>query len=641
MRDDPTLRPNVFRPHRRWRRLLAPRLLAPRLLARSAPAPRLLAAAGLLTCATTGGQAADPQPYKVTIGPTGQAAIDKAAHDSSTLISLHDTAPVGAFALIARARSDATRFATVMNSYGYYDGRVAIRIAGRDIDDPGLADALDAAPATDVPVDVTLTPGPLYHLRAVALTGDVPAGARDQLNLKPGAPAQAADVLAAHDRLLNYLLSTGHALARVDAPAATLAPAEHALDVSMQVAAGPRVNLGPIRVTGLEDVNESFVRRRLLLHPGEPYSPETIEKARQDLASEGVFSSVRITTGPQLAPDGTLPVEVATTERPLHAVNLGAAFSTDLGGSVTASWLHRNLFGNGEQLTLSAAATQLGGSVAKQPGYNVGAQLAFPDWLTRDQTLTLSTTALKEYLTAYNRTAYLAGATVARKLSDQLSVGVGLTGEQAKITQEQVTRDYTLVQVPLSVTYDNTGSLFDPTHGFKVNATVTPTESLGRPSATFVISQVTASTYLDLGAPGRSVLALRGLVGVVSGATTYEIPPDQRFYGGGSGTVRGYKYQSIGPKFADNKPIGGTAIDAGTVEFRQRFGESYGAVVFVDAGQVGSSGAPFSGPLKVGAGVGARYYTAIGPIRVDVAVPLNKGRKDEILEAYIGIGQAF
>ena len=137
------------------------------------------------------------------------------------------------------------------------------------------------------------------------------------------------------------------------------------------------------------------------------------------------------------------------------------------------------------------------------------------------------------------------------------------------------------------------------------------------------------------------MLALRGLVGSVEGATTFEIPPDQRFYAGGSGTVRGYQYQSIGPRFPDSNPIGGTSIDAGTVEFRQRFGESYGAVVFVDAGQVGTGGTPFSGQFRVGAGIGARYYTSIGPIRIDVAVPLNRQRKDDILEAYIGIGQAF
>ncbi len=127
----------------------------------------------------------------------------------------------------------------------------------------------------------------------------------------------------------------------------------------------------------------------------------------------------------------------------------------------------------------------------------------------------------------------------------------------------------------------------------------------------------------------------------MQGASTFELPPDQRFYAGGSDTVRGYRFQSVGPRFADYRPTGGTSLTAGTIEYRQRFGESFGAVAFVDAGQVGTTSAPFTGPVSAGAGVGARYYTSLGPIRLDIAVPLNKRHKDEILVAYIGLGEAF
>jgi translocation and assembly module TamA len=127
---------------------------------------------------------------------------------------------------------------------------------------------------------------------------------------------------------------------------------------------------------------------------------------------------------------------------------------------------------------------------------------------------------------------------------------------------------------------------------------------------------------------------------VAQGASQFALPPDQRFYGGGSATVRGYRYQSIGPQFPDGQPIGGTSIDAATIEFRQRFPANLGGVAFVDAGQVGTS-APFQGTVHVGAGLGVRYYTAIGPIRLDVAVPLNKRPGNDAFELYIGLGQAF
>ncbi len=153
--------------------------------------------------------------------------------------------------------------------------------------------------------------------------------------------------------------------------------------------------------------------------------------------------------------------------------------------------------------------------------------------------------------------------------------------------------------------------------------------------------QLAGSTYLDLLSNGRSVLALRGLIGQASGVGVFGLPPDQRFYAGGSATVRGYRFQTLGPQFPDRKPTGGTAISAGTVEFRQRILSSYGIVTFLDVGQVSSNGAPFTSAWHAGAGIGARYYTPIGPIRLDVAVPLNKLPGGDSFELYIGIGQAF
>ncbi|MBV9782357.1 MAG: BamA/TamA family outer membrane protein [Acidisphaera sp.] len=611
----------------------------------------LLAAAGSLValCALIPGvRGADPQPYTVSIAKTGNAALDAALNGSSSLISLRRSAPVGPFALIARAQDDAGRFVVVLHSFGYYKGVPHITIAGRTLDDPGLADFLDATPkATSVEVAVALELGPLFHLGKVAILGSVPPEIRNRFALAPGQPVVAAAVLAARDSLLGALQDDGYALAKVDLQPAIERPDTDTLDISVTVDAGPRVDIGAINFAGLQRVNPDYVRRRLLLHPGERYDAATIETARQDLASLGVFSSVRIEPADRVDAQGQLPLTIAFTERPRHAVSIGAAFSTDLGGSITASWTHRNLFGNGEQLTFSAAATELGGSDAKEPGYNIGATFLKPDWLHRDQSLQLNLAAIKEYLESYDRTAVVGGATVSRKVSQNLTASLGVSAEQERVIQEQVTRSYTLVGLPLGLRWDDTGSLFEPTHGFRAQATVTPTESFGGAggSTPFVLLQLGGSAYVDMGAllfgtSGRSVLALRGLVGAAEGATQFELPPDQRFYAGGSGTIRGYRYQYVGPHFADNHPQGGTAVDAGTIEYRQRFGASFGAAVFVDAGQVSTAG-PFQGALRVGAGIGARYYTSIGPIRLDFAVPLIRQPGSDAFEVYIGIGEAF
>ncbi|HTW69970.1 MAG TPA: BamA/TamA family outer membrane protein [Acetobacteraceae bacterium] len=601
----------------------------------------MLLAALLLWAAPLPGTAADPQPYEVKFAPTGNSALDTALHDSSSLISLQKTAPVGGFALIGRARQDLGPFTTALHSFGYYKARIAITIDGKPLDTPDLADTIDhLAAQKPVAVRVRFDLGPQFHLGHVTVQGSLPANARAALGLAPGQPALASDVLAAQSRLLTAIQDDGYPLAKVDLPPATLHLDQNLLDVSFVADTGPRAPLGQITITGLKHMHEGFVRRRLLLHPGERFSPAELAKAQQDLQSLGVFSVVRIVPAQHLSPEGTLPITVETAERPLHAVDAGIAYSTDLGVNFNVGWHDRNLFGNAEQLNLTAS-TNLGGNSVVAPGYDFGAQFIKPDFLARDQSLEIDLQAVKQDLQAYNQTALLEKFLLDRKLSPHWTFSYGVSGEQEQIIQEGMTRNYQLVGLPLMLKFDDSNSLLNPTRGIRATFTAVPTGALGSNDTGFLILEAAGSTYLDLSGNGRSVLALRGLVGEVPGANTFSLPPDQRFYAGGSGTVRGYKYQSVGPQFPDQTPTGGTAISAGTVELRQRIIGNYGAVAFMDAGQVSANGIPFSNAWRIGVGVGFRYYTSIGPIRLDVAVPVNREPGGDAFELYLGIGQAF
>jgi len=605
---------------------------------RRLPLPLLLVAILSRSVPTLG---ADPQPYSVTLKPTGNKAMDSALHDASSLISLQEKAPVGGFALVERARQDADRFQTVLRSFGYYAAKADLTIAGHPVSDPALPDIISQLPA-DPKAEITASfvPGTQFHLGSVSVKGAVPTDARDKLDLAAGAPAVAADVLAARDRLLSAIREDGYPLARVDLQPVTLRPSDNAVDVVFDAATGPRADIGPIHIDGLEAMHEDFVRRRLLLHQGEQFSPSAIDAARQDLMSLGVFSQVRMEPAGQLDAQGNLPITIAVTERKLRSVDVGVAYSTDLGINLNAGWHHRNLFGNAEQLNLTGAV-DLGGTAVNGLGYRFNAQFIKPDFLARDQQLELDLTALKQNLKAYDQTGFIEQVTLNRKFSPHWSGSVGLLGEQEEVTQEGTTNHYNLLGVPIVARYDSTNSQFDPTEGIRASAGITPTESFGGRSATFFVMQASGSTYLDVSGGGRSVVALRGLVGKIGGAGVFSLPPDQRFYAGGSATIRGFRYQSVGPQFPDGNPTGGTAISAGTIEFRQRIFDSYGVVGFIDAGQVTDNGAPFTGTWRVGAGVGFRYYTSIGPIRADIAVPLNKQPGGDRFELYLGLGQAF
>ncbi len=639
-------------------------------------------------------QAADPQPYTVHIDATGNPALDATLNASSQLVSLRTTAPAGPFALVGRADADIERLQTVLESYGYYRRRVSITINGESLDDPGLPGALESA-SKDTPakVQVNIEPGPLYHLRRVTLEGEVSEQARRAFGLQSGAPAIASLVLAARDRLLDALQEEGHAFAKVEEPIAYEDPQEPLLDVSIKVDEGARYELGEIRFEGLKRVHEAFLRRRLLLHPGEQYSPSKIERARTDLLSLGTFAGISVRTPkPSDAQGGRLPITFVVQERRRHAVNLNAAYSSDLGGSGGATWTDRDLFGNAEQLNLNASIINWGGTASTSLGYTLGAQLSKPDFLQRDQSLQISVNALQQDLLAYNQTAATAATSLNRKLSSTWSASVGISVEQEKIFQQGVHLYYTLIALPLSAKYDSTGldnPLLDPVKGVRASVAVSPTESLGsgpavgaapatpgstqgtqnQGRANFVITQLSFATYFDLARlgwtqSGRSVLALRALGADAHGASQFSLPPDQRFYGGGSATIRGYDYQSIGPQFIvppsqlpanlrntvvySGIPTGGTELAAAGLEFRQRLWRNLGAAAFVDAGGVTTGTQPFkifrcspNFDCGLGYGVGGRYYTPIGPVRLDIGFPSVRLQGNHAVEIYVGIGQAF
>ncbi len=613
--------------------------------------------------------AADPQPYTTKLVPTGEADLDTAIKSSSDLQSLQSTHAVGPFALAGRVRNEYDRLRTALESCGYYAGTVHITLSrngGKDavkMDgmSPALSQWIESVPSGEkIQAEVKADKGPLFHLGTVTLvddkTGKPPVltdAQKKAFGLASGQPAVAKTVLDGGSNLMDALREDGHALATVEKPKAYLEPTTHTLNITYPVTPGPVLNIGKIDTTGLKQVHEKFVRRRMTVQEGQLYQPSKIENARQDLASVGVFSNVTVQDASTYAVDGTMPLDFSFKEAKRHSVGAEGGYSTDLGARAGGSWTHYNLLGNAERLRLTALITGLGGSAQQGLGYDVYADFFKPDFLERNQNLSARIEGLRQLFWSYRQTAFLIRGGITRPLAKNWNGSFGLMAEQEKIEQFDVTRDYTIISAPLSVMFDNTGvgNPIEPaTHGVRASMSITPSVSLGNKgsgTSFFAILNGTASTYFDLhhlgiSKPGNSVLAFRGMVGSIQGASTWDIPPDQRLYAGGSSTVRGFRWQGVGPQYKNTRyAIGGTSLDAGSAEFRQRIIGNVGMAGFIDAGQVGSSSLPFTGKLRVGAGGGVRYYTPIGPIRLDVAVPLNRAPRGDKWDLYIGLGETF
>ncbi len=653
--------------------------------------PTICALTGLLLGLALPALAADPQPYKIDHFSTGQDEMDETLRATSDLVTLRSGAPVGPYGLIARARGDIDRLKTVLESYGYYDSKPTVKIDGLGLNDPKLPDELVALPKKhDAHVQLSFELGPLYHLRKVVIEGELPPSAQTKFRLATGDPAVAGNVLAAGTRVFAALADDGYAFAKVDPPAAFQDKTEPVLDVTFHVEAGPKLNIGHIYIEGLKRVQESLVRRRLLLHSGELYRANLVEKARADLLSPslGAFAAINVKVGKEVDDSGGVPITFQVRERTRHTFGLSAAYSTDLGGSGGINWGDRDVSGNAEQFNAAMSVTGLGGSSTNGLGYDVPLKYVLPDFGRRDQSLQFGVEAVKQELIAYDQTALKFGVTLTRKINKLWTVSAGVTATEENIDQvvaivstctvavithsgcpasdveslpQRQAYNYSLLALPLTASFDSTNlasPIDDPTHGMRDSISVVPTLSLGHTHAMFLITTIRAAAYFDLDRllstdPGRSVLAVRALIGGAGGASVDSLPPDQRFYGGGSGSIRGYPYQGVGPYFpilsvtgaligTTTYPVGATTISAAGVEYRRRIGQKWGAAFFVDGGQVGNNLGVYPRNLFVGVGAGARYYTPIGPIRLDIGVPLKRYDSDpQAFQVYIGLGQAF
>ena len=588
--------------------------------------------------------------YRTEITPTGDGQLDAALAAASQLRQLQEQAPTDAAGLVARAAAEAARLRQVLDSEGYWAGETGVTLGGQD---PSAAEAAEALAALPQPVAaaIRVQPGPRYRLRQVAVRAPSAAeqAVLDQVAATPfgaaaGEPARAATVLAAEQALLERLLAAGHPLANLAQREVTVDHASQSMDVVWHLAPGPFARFAAPEVAGESRVNMAFLARQAAPLAGQPFSPAALERQRTALLGLGAFSTVRARAAASLGADGLLPVSFTVADRPRRALGGAVAYETNYGPSVRAWWEHRNLLGGAERLRLEAEVARIGvgnaGDAANMT-YRLGGNLADPGVFgLADLTLQASSYYLRERLDAYDRDAITAAALFQRPLNPRLTLRAGPQLDLGAIGPPGgAQQPYQILGLLLGGRWDSTNNLLNPTQGWRLDGTLAPSLSLGN-AAPFLPLRVTGSGYWDIWGDQGSVLAARGSFGSLMGSGRSSVPRHLRYYAGGGGSVRGYDYQSIGPRDARNKPDGGASVVEASLEWRQHVHGDFGAVGFVDVGNVGSGGLP-GGALRVGAGLGLRYFTAIGPIRADVALPLVRQPGSSGYGLYLGIGQAF
>lgn len=590
----------------------------------------------------------------------------------SRLEQMRDKPVVSVMGLDQRMRSDLDVAKDVLHSCGYYAGRARGKItrkkpggqpgkttpaasanAKSDAEKGHASGVTDAGPPPpdNYLVTITFEPGIQYVVgkTRVSVTDPArlkPAPARENfappattladVGLQSGDPALAGSVLDAVSAVRENFRDRGYPFASIASSRYIVDHGSQTLDVELVMDSGPLVFMDGLEIKGESPVKKRYLDALTTWESGAPWNQARVEDFRNNLRRSGLFSSAELTPAETEDEQGLRAIVVELTEAPPRTVGGALKYDTDFGPGVQAYWEHRNITGRGDRLRLEApiwADLQ-----------ELVATYRLPFFMRRDQDFTARAAYRHENTDAYELTSYLASAGIERRFTPRWTgaVAVYAEGGEMKDPDESMT-SYSMIGLPTSLVYNNTNSLLDATRGVRLNVGVAPYTGQYREDFTVVRTRVEGQAFIPVIGENALVLALRGMYGLISDANAQDVPATLRYYAGGGGSVRGYEYQSLGPRNDSGDPLGGASAVELSAEARARFTDMWGLVAFIDGGMAYSDAAAnFSeDDLRWGAGLGIRMYTAIGPVRLDFAVPLNPRDDDDNFQVYFSIGQSF
>jgi translocation and assembly module TamA len=621
-----------------------------------------------------------------TVAPDAPELI--ATFESASLLArLADKAPSSLTGLRRRLATDLDLAQKVLQHHGYYAGSVSGRIedpaaeqardeAAREAEqsagqekaegpDPN-ASALAAPRADSGPgpenggqgaeaperkayaAVVVFNPGVKYAVgRTRILVADQPEGlplqqGRDKLpetladlGLARGAPAETAAVLDAVDGVREAFRDRGYPFASLAGTRYTLDQHEKTLNAEVRVNAGLQVRMGKLEVKGASSVSLKYLEALQTWKEGQLWNQRLVEQYRDALRESGLFQSAELHPGQENDAKGRRPVVAELRSAPERTVGGALKYDSDFGPGVQGNWEHRNLTGRGDRLHVEMSVWQ--------DLQRLSSAYRLPFFLRNDQDFIAGAALLHEDTDAYELRSGTASAGLERRFSRRWTGSLAGSVEGGALRDpDEPRRAYLMFGLPLSVSYKQTDKPMDPSRGFKAALSAGPYSGEFDGAFSALRARLDLQSYFPAAGGDKLVLAARASIGTVSGVSAGEVPASIRFYSGGGGSVRGYAYQSLGPRNDRRDPLGGASMSEAGLEVRWKFSEEWGVVTFLDGGMAYDGDVPGLGKdFRWGAGVGLRYYTAIGPLRLDLATPLNPREDDAPLQVYFSIGQSF
>jgi translocation and assembly module TamA len=536
--------------------------------------------------------------------------------------------------ILGAARADYKRLLAVLYDNGYFSGSINIIVDGREA---------AAIPQIDPPavisnIEIRVDAGPKFlfgraRIAPVAPETELPEGYAE------GQTASLGVLKSAVANGIEGWRAQGHAKAALAAQELVADHPSRRIRADLTLDPGPRLRFGRMVISGESDVREQRIRDIAGLPEGEVFSPEELRQSTERLRRTGAFNAVALSEAEEIGPGDTLGITAQITDAPKRRLGFGAELSTLEGLTVSAFWLHRNLLGGAERLRFDAEVSGIGGN-SGGTDYSLGARFERPATFNEDTDFyALALVEQLDEVSFFSRQLDLE-AGIKRIASAERTYTLGLGLRTAETRDAFGENRYTLLTLPLSAEFDYRDDRLNAKNGYYLKASVTPFLAVSG-SDNGVRSYVDGRAYRTFGEARPVTFAVRGQVGSVYGPDLSRAPADYLFYSGGGGSVRGQEYQSLGVAVGA-ETVGGRSFVGVSGEVRVGVTDSIGIVGFVDAGYVGEE--EFydgTGTWHSGAGIGLRYNTAVGPIRLDLAVPTSGPETDENFQVYIGIGQSF
>ncbi|WP_267387811.1 BamA/TamA family outer membrane protein [Sphingomonas sp. GC_Shp_3] len=551
--------------------------------------------------------------------------------DQLSTLNTHDGQPANAAQLDRRAREDAALLTGLLRAEGYYDAAVTTRV-----------EAGSSRPLVILDAD----PGALYTFGGVSLTGldatgDKAEALRTAFGIKAGDPVNADKIAAGETALRTTIGKRGFPFAVVGDPAIVVDHAAHTATLAMVVAPGTSRLFGKVVVPpGKQVFDAAHIAEIARFEPGKPFDDTALADLRRALIQTSLVSSVTIKPVDDVDP-ALVDISVATEPAPPRTVAGELGYGTGEGARAEVSWTHRNLFPPEGALILRGVLgtqEQLAGATYRRNNFH-----------GRDRVLTFQATASNLKRTAYEAKALSLTGTLERQTNIFFqkkwtwSIGSELTASDERdvilSTGAPRRRTYFIGALPTTLSYDGSDDLLNPSRGFRLAGRLSPEVSLENHVFGYARLQFDASAYKQ--ATKGVVVAGRIRLGTIAGAPRDAIAPSRRFYSGGGASVRGYGYQDIGPRDPNNDPIGGRSLSEFSLEARVKTFGAFGVVPFFDGGNIYTTPLPKLTGFRYGAGLGVRYYSNFGPIRIDVGTPVNPAKGDPRIAVYVSLGQAF